>query len=78
MENTNIVQMSEVRSLLTQWEGIRRLIISGRISGYHLAVQEDGGKELIFAGGTYQTDHEAALRAVIKSSMAAAMQQARR
>lgn len=69
MRNTKIVNLGQVRDLLAQWEMVRELILSGRLTGFHLAVQEFDGGESIYSGGVYRTDHEAALRAVMKTSM---------
>jgi hypothetical protein len=58
-----------VRDLLHQWDLAREEIIAGRLAGFHLVLKDDHGGESIYAGGVYRSDHEAALRAVLKTSM---------
>ena len=68
MNEAKVVHLGEVRSLLTQLEQVRSLIVECRLEGIHLTVREIGGAEQTFAAGVYFDNHEAALLSALKTA----------
>lgn len=70
MHRTRVVNLGQVRDLMTEWETVRGEILAGRVDGFALMVRAGEGREAIFVGGALKADPTAALKAILKLSAA--------
>lgn len=72
MQN-KIVNLGQVRDLLSEWERVKDEIRAGRIEGFALMVRAPNGGEAIYVGGHYKSNPHEATRCVLRLSAALVM-----
>ena len=70
MKNTKIVNLGQVRNLLTLWEAVRSSFKSGKYKGFQLTLIGEDNRDTVFVGGVYQEEPLRAVSAMLKSSAA--------
>lgn len=70
MKRTKVIQLGQIRDLLTEWDKVRQRIIAGKLSGFSIILMGDADRETVILGGVYQDDPQAAVRAALRMSAA--------
>lgn len=73
MKNSKIVDLGMVRDALAEVDKLRSALISGKVTGFHAALEHPDGTQTVYLGGVYRNKPEAALKAAMRASAARMM-----
>lgn len=70
MQQTKVVNLGQVKDLMSEWEKVRQSIIAGQIEGWAATLRCADGLEVVYLGGVYKRDRALASRAALRQSAA--------
>lgn len=70
MNEKQVINLGETRSLLAEWNEVRVSILAGQVSGFLAGVRTRNGEETVHLAGVYRDDPMEALRSMFRAAAA--------